>query len=205
MLRKCGFINFLIHSIGQTISACAWNLPASDSSHVVLHLVHGMKPYTHQLLSSRMKSDSDCKTSLGKLSASSCWSQKKKKMQCMAIHRSGLLLGGMQGGSCRAPCAMSYPDLVFSTTAESAGHQSRGSFLWLLHGYIVPIWLRCQPATRDQPSCYCDRSVIFCFLFFPVAWSALSREIIASALCQVLIPLKSVTLLQLTSAGPGLK
>lgn len=79
MLRKCGFINFLIHFIGQTISACAWNLPASDSSHVVLHLVHGMKPYTHQLLSSRMKSDSDCKTSLGKLSASSCWSQKKKK------------------------------------------------------------------------------------------------------------------------------
>lgn len=131
--------------------------------------------------------------------------KKKKKMQCMAIHRSGLLLGGMQGGSCRAPCAMSYPDLVFSTTAEFAGLQSRGSFLWLLHGYIVPIWLRCQPATRDQPSCYCDRSVIFCFLFFPVAWSALSREIIASALCQVLIPLKSVTLLQLTSAGPGLK
>lgn len=92
--------------------------------------------------------------------------KKKKKMQCMAIHRSGLLLGGMQGGSCRAPCAMSYPDLVFSTTAEFAGLQSRGSFLWLLHGYIVPIWLRCQPATRDQPSCYCDRSVIFCFLFF---------------------------------------
>lgn len=42
-------------------------------------------------------------------------------------------------------------------------------------------------------------------LLFPVAWSGLPREITASTLCQVLIPVKSVTWLQLTSVGPWFK
>lgn len=75
-------------------------------------------------------------------------------------------------------------------------------FCGVLHCCIIPIRLRCQRTTRDRHFCYCDKSVTF---VSPVVQSALSREITASALCQVLIPLKSVTQLQMTSVGPGFK
>ena len=90
----------------------------------------------------------------------------------------------------------------FSINSRVCRGQDWRLFCGVLCCCIIPIRLRCQQVTRDRHFCYCDRRVTF---VFPVAQSALSREITASALCQVLIPLKSVTQLQLTSVGQGFK
>lgn len=145
--------NFLIHFTGQTIPGFAWNLPASDTSPFMLHFVHGMKP-----LWSRMQSDSDYKTHLGRPRVQA----EATQTGLWAVHRSGQYIvntspfkthkqcsfigladapplplssraqgnAGRWRQSCCGPCAPPYPDPVFPSTTESAGGKLGGSLLW---------------------------------------------------------------------------
>lgn len=104
----------------------------------------------------------------------------------------------VQGGKCRAAFLLVTALSTSCFPIGSSRQEARVEALCcvVLRCCIIPIRLRCQQVTRDWH---------FSYWFFPVAHSALSMEITASALCQVLIPPKSVTELQLTPVGLGFK